>query len=600
MKKSIFRWLLLLACWLCLEWDAAAQQRSEFDAVIAEKRLDKPTHDLSLGSSITLEEPRFAYVNLTGFNTMPAGKSVTCKGWMEVYDGRGNYFKMPVTIAGQGGYTIRLAKKNFVCHFCDEQWNEDNGCSLKIGNWVAQDAFHFKAFYTDFLRGIGEVGYKLFADMVADRKPYWERGGYLHESRARCFPDGFPCAVYLEGAFHGIYAWQLKKHRKNMNQKKAVAEHIHLDGNLQDQYIFRGKISWNQFEVRTPKELYDSSGNPYDGNKPKELIDETKNAYNLAFDSPEVKAAKQRSAAVKAHIVAMSKYWEQLVALETAKTPTTKLKEEIAQRYDIESLIDYYVFHYFTMNGDGSLKNWQWFTYDGKKWLVTPYDLDQTFGLNLYGVVRPADFPFSDLTSGPFYWIHKYYQQEIRQRYMELRYNQTLEEEHINGIANDWQERVGEKFYALEREKWQNSPCYSEAVCNEGWEVCEDWSLYNFVKEYNSSTSYHAGDVCKMEGRLWRATMNVRGIKPFSRNSQIDTIERFHDWVGGRIRFLDTYFDYDPAAYANAIDGVEAADAQHHVVGIYTLSGVEVAAPIMGTVNIFRYSDGRRRKVMVR
>lgn len=585
----------LLLC--CLPLSALAQDATEFEATMAANGISTHAKDLSKENFITLEEPRLAYVNLTGFTTMPAGKSSVCKGWMEVYDGNGSYFKKPVTLAGQGGYTLRFAKKNFVCHFCDEQWNEDNGCTFQIGDWVQQDAFHFKAFYSDFLRGIGEVGYKLFADIVADRAPYWERGGYHHDSQARCFPDGFPCAVYLNGTFYGIYAWQLKKHRKNMNQKKALDTHIHLDGNLQDKYIFRGSISWSQFEVRTPKGLYDSSGNAYNGNSPKELIDEQKNTYQLASDTEEVRAAKQLSATVKAHIIGMSQYWSELNTLEKANTPTSQLKQEIEQRYDIESLIDYNVFHHFILNGDGSLKNWQWFTYDGKKWMVTPYDLDQTFGVNLYGVVRPATHIISDLTSGPFYWVHKYYQTELCQRYSELRNNKTLDYDHIVAIINDWHDRVGATYYELEKAKWKDSPCYCDAVCNNGWEVCDDWSLYPLVNDYSTSTTYQAGDVCRLEGRLWRATTTVRGVKPFSRNANIDTIERLRSWVAERIEFMDSFFAYDPEA--NAIADVTATDTPRHLTGIYTLSGVQVAHPIAGTVNIFRYSDGTSRKVMV-
>ena len=91
---------------------------------------------------------------------------------------------------------------------------------MRIGDWVRQSSFHFKAFYNDFLRGFGEVGYKVYELMIADRQPFWNRVGYVDESRARCFPDGFPCAVYLNGTFYGVFAWQLKKSRKNMNMKK--------------------------------------------------------------------------------------------------------------------------------------------------------------------------------------------------------------------------------------------------------------------------------------------------------------------------------------------------------------------------------------------
>ena len=280
-----------------------AQTDTEFEMIVAERRLDDSMGDYSKEGSIVMPEPHFAYVNLTGVSVLPANKSTVKKAWMEVYDGNGRYFKKPVKIAGQGNYSLRYPKKNFVCHFCDSLWNEEEGADFQIGDWVKQDAFHFKAFYTDFLRGIGEVGYKVFEMMVADRLPYWERGGYHKESQAKCFPDGFPCAVYLDGKFHGIYAWQLKKHHKNMNQKKSEETHIHLDGNLQDQCLFRGKIKWNQFEVRNPKGLYASDGSAYDGNTPKELMDEFCVAFNDSTDTKQVKAAKQRTCQVKQSIL---------------------------------------------------------------------------------------------------------------------------------------------------------------------------------------------------------------------------------------------------------------------------------------------------------
>ena len=75
----------------------------------------------------------------------------------------------------------------------------------------------------------------------------------------------------------------------------------------------------------------------------------------------------------------------------------------------------------YLMNGDGTLKNWQWFTYDGKKWMVTPYDLDQTFGITLYGFPRPATHSLEDIPTGPFVYFNKYYRQEECERYHELR-----------------------------------------------------------------------------------------------------------------------------------------------------------------------------------
>ena len=590
------RKLLLLCAWM---WGICVwtQTVTEFGQMVLDRGLKEGVKDLSEAKKVEMEEPHLAFVNLTGFTKMPTSKTAEQKGWMEVYDGRGRYFKKPVTLRGQGGYSLKYPKRNFVCHFCDSLWNEDEGADFKIGEWVKQSSFHFKAFYTDFLRGIGEVGYEVYEQMVEDRPPFWERVGYEDESRARCFPDAFPCVVYLNGNFYGIYAWQLKKSRKNMNMEKEKATHIHLDGNLSDANFFQGVISWGQFEVRNPQPLYTIENTLYNGNKPKELIGDTCTTYFQADDTEEIRAIKERSNAVKHSVIQMSRYCKELEAMEDQGKDKATIREEVECRYEVGSLIDYYVLYYLQVNCDGSLKNWQWFTYDGQRWLVTPYDLDQTFGINLYGVVRPAAHGISNLTAGPFYWIHYYYQKDIRQRYAELRERKVFDADNINRLADDWYERVGEMFYQKEQTSWPDSPCYGAAICRDEWEVCEDWDLYDQVPSYQASILYQAGDVCKLEGRLWRAKTTVSGVRPYIRNSNIDTLERLHGWVADRIKYLDAYWGYEPST--DGIAEVEVSNPARQVSGIYTLSGMQVTVPVKG-INIYMYQDGTKKKVLIR
>ncbi len=571
-------------------------QTTEFDQMVNERSLNKGVEDCSMKEQIVMDEPQIAYVNLTGFTNMPTSKSMTLKGWMEVYDGNGIYFKKPVIISAQGSYSLKFPKRNFVCHYCNDMWDEDKGAEVKIGKWVKQDSFHFKAFYTDFLRGIGEIGYKVFEEVVADRAPYWERGGYHDESKGRCFPDGFPCAVYLNGKFYGVFAWQLKKSRKNMNMKKDVAEHIHLDGALQNKSIFRGVIIWKDFEVRNPKGLYDRYGNKYNGDTPRELIDEECDDYDNETDTPDIRQAKIMTSKVKAYIVQMSKYFSELSKMEKDGLSKEEMREEIEKRYEIESLIDYCVFFYFQANGDGSLKNWQWFTYDGKKWMVTPYDLDQTFGINLYGAVRPATLDMDYLMSGPFYWIHKYYQEDLRERYKELRDRGVFDAEFICHIIDDWYERVGEEYYTMEKAQWPNSPCYRDAVCSQGWEVYNKWTNYSETENYDANQLYHTGDIVKLEGRLWKATQTVQGVRPYIVNANIDTLERLHGWVRDRIDYMDNFYAYTPIV--DAIENVTSNEPARRLIGIYSTSGMHLEQPQRG-INIYQYSDGTTKKVLI-
>ena len=520
--------------------------------------------DYSEAVDFELPEPQFAWVNITGLTCLPVSKSDVKEVWVEAYAGASHYFRKRALLKAQGSWSLKFPKRNFSCQFCENDWTDNTTPDIRIGNWVKQDEFHFKAFYTDFCRGIGEIGYKLFHDIVADRPAYWERGGYMVPSkRARCFPDGFPCAVYIDGTFHGVYAWQLKKSRKNMNMEKTEELHIHLDGNLNNSSLFHGYVGWSQFEIRHPKDSY--------------VTDKTRNA-----------------------IIQLSRYDAELTALEQSGADSVAIKHAFEERFDIASLLDYDVFYQFTCNVDGSLKNWQWFTYDGAKWMVAPYDLDQTFGLNLYGVVRPAIWNHSPLTEGPFYWVEHYYQKELRERYVELRKNGVFSDTNILAIIDDWYGRVPEEMYEQEKALWPDSPCYGPAICNTGWQTFTDWTQYGMAPDYSATKTYHASDVCKLEGRLWQATQSVSGVRPYIRNSQLDSLQRLESWVRNRLVYLDgQYALYD---IPNLIKSPEDFDTDEiELISYYTLSGVPIAAPSKGGfyIKMVRYKNGRIKKSKV-
>lgn len=520
--------------------------------------------DYSEVENFEIAEPRFAWVNITGLTSFPQSKDDLQKVWVEVYTGAGGYFRKRALLEAQGSWSLKFPKRNFSCQFCEKDWTGESTPSIRIGNWVKQDEFHFKAFYTDFCRGIGEIGYKLFHALVSDRSPYWERGGYTVPSkRARCIPDGFPCAVYIDGSFHGVYAWQLKKSHKNMNMEKTEPLHIHLDGNLNNSTLFHGRVGWNDFDIRNPKEAYVT--------------------------------AQTRSA-----ITRLSRYDSELTALEKSGADSVSIKHAFEEMFDISSLLDYDVFFQFVCNGDGSLKNWQWFTYDGKKWMVAPYDLDQTFGLNLYGVVRPAIWNHSPLTEGPFYWVEHYYQKELRQRYAELRKNGVFSATNILSIIDDWYERVPAEMYEQEKSRWPDSPCYGPAICNKGWQPYPNWTHYESTPAYSSATTYRSGDVCKLEGRLWQATQSVSGVRPYIRNSQLDSLPRLRDWVIVRLGYLDGHYALDDMP--NSITYPESPDNEEiEQTTYYSLNGILTTAPSQKGlyIKIVRYKNGLVKKSKV-
>lgn len=509
--------------------------------------------DWSNETTIEIPQPNCAYINITNIDAMPTTKTDDLNADMEVYDCNGNYFKKRVVLNAQGQSSMSFDKKNFAVDFCEDDWIGDNTTNTSIGDWVTQDSYHFKAYYTDWFRGIATIGYKLYDQITADRGRIWTRAGLDNpDMKARCYPDGFPCIVYLNGEFYGVFSWQLKKHRKNFNMTKDVAEHIHLDGTLNNTTLFKGSIDWTQFEVRNPKSLYTMDGEEYDGDNPKELMDETSPYYDLDADKAKVKKNKQRTAQVKRFILTLSDLDATLSALETNGATQEEMRFKVEEYFDVPGLIDYCCFHFVVSHFDGFEKNWQWFTYDGVKWYVAPYDIDCILGNMFTGrMTVPAEYTgvyggtYKSLqTTGPIYWIKKYYFEDIKTRYSELRANGVLTPENVKSIVENWYYRIGISNYQQEMMKWPDCPCYGETVCNANWTTYDDWTGYNSIADYSSAKTYHSGDKCKLRYRIWTATGETTGVSPFSQLRHTDSMERIENWIDRRFELEDDYLGY--------------------------------------------------------
>ena len=355
-------------------------------------------------------QPRKAIVNISGVSNMPTSKTQNLHAWIEVWTLEGIYFKKRVILNAQGRSSLYLAKKNFAVDICNDEWIGDDTCKVKIGNWVSQDSFHFKAYYTDAFRGAGVVCYKLFDEISKSRglhndrayKRYYKDStsasyginqnaeiAYDFGDEARTFPDGFPCIVYFKGEFLGVFSWQLKKHRDNMKMSKNKAENIHLDGFIrQNLFSANGTLpntAWNPmseygFEIRNPKSLICMDGSKYDAdkNKVQELIDDTSESYDASNKNMKL------SFQVKKYIIALSKYDTELTEVEAQIEAGSKtkddIKNEIDNRYDVDGIIDYLCFSNVIANYDGFGKNWQIASWNGVRFGVYPYDLDGVFG----------------------------------------------------------------------------------------------------------------------------------------------------------------------------------------------------------------------------
>lgn len=198
-----------------------------------------------------------ARVEITG--TIPTSKWVQVWGTLTYKDVDGNSFSKPIKWSTQGNISGSFDKKNYSIDLLNSP-DPDDEFKVKFGDWVPQDGFHLKAYYSDFWKIRSLVPYR-HAEEIAQTRPYYGRypwdkyktlatnqtvadtlaGRILNakgkEARtgfrddfedvqydihtgALGRPDGFPVMLVINGRDYGLYTWNLKKNKDNYMIKK--------------------------------------------------------------------------------------------------------------------------------------------------------------------------------------------------------------------------------------------------------------------------------------------------------------------------------------------------------------------------------------------
>lgn len=569
--------------------------------------------DWSDSSFIQIPEPRFAIINITNIDSMPTTKKDNKKAFLEFWDMHGNYFKKHAILNAQGSSSMGFVKKNVAIDFCDDEWVGDDTPKIRIGNWVPQDSFHMKAYYIDFFRGVGAVSYKLYDQIVRTRGNMYDRpwkkalidmskigvttkslgnpyiGNYslLTDTGARCFPDGFPVAVYFKGEFYGIFSFQLKKHRDNYHLDKGTAENVHLDGIIHYDTLWNGTINWgtgeNSFEIRNPKNLYAIGGNKYDADiKQEEIAGQTEvDAWITAGQLPDgtaisskIKKNLQMTAKVKKYIQDFANSLNIIKDAATIYESSSKTEDDLKafkqvfeKYYDADNLIDYLIIIDILRDGDSTRKNWQWFTYDGIKWWVGLYDCDCVFGASFLGdrIYEPVNYHLGSNGNLPLTFILKYYMDALNNRYKILADMGIISADNMIGLLQDWCMRIGTDFFKEEYKKWSDSPCIADSVVrDEYWEAVLDDSgnpQTDTSETYNATKAYNVGDVVSFgldanmgyfKFKCIKATTalssntphTASAFSPIIKFKHCDSIYRVQKWIEKNIVNMDKLYSY--------------------------------------------------------
>ena len=518
------------------------------------------TGDWSDNSSLEIPVPEMAIINFTNIDQMPQTKTTDAQAIMEFWDMNGNYFKKKVIANAQGSSSLSAPKKNIGIDICNDDWIGDDTFKIKFGAWVPQDSFHIKAYYTDFFRCVGLSGYDLVKRILDTRVPNttWKKAlnygtdplgqksvSPQVDSGALCYPQGFLCKVYLNGVFEGLFCWQLKKHRDNYNLDKKTAENIHIEGMLGGTF-FGGTIDWTAFEIRNPKDLITYSGTKYDGDNPAELIDSTSPAYDASNSKHKL------SAKVKQYIIDLSNRMAQI-------GNDTSIFE---QYFDVDSCVDYAIMSDAIYNYD-YVKNIQWTTWDGLKWFVNPYDLDNTLGANSAGdgIHYPSTSHVITATNHPVTFVLGHYTSELEQRWKELRDAHIIDARAISENLEHYVRLFGKDGYKSEYDKWTNAPCNRDPIFDtDNWDLERDADgnpvIYTTpYHDWNGTQTYAPGYVVQYNltgssignfGWWFRFTAKQTNINkpPITQRGFKDNIFRVYNWLNQQISNMDVIYNY--------------------------------------------------------
>lgn len=152
---------------------------------------------------------------------------------------------------------------------------------------------------------------------------------------------------------------------------------------------------------------------------------------------------------------------------------------------DIDSAIDYYCYSVLIDNIDGINSNFLFQTFNGKKWYIAAYDLDETFGTtkDFNAILRAnSDNPISDLQRGIkhfgmtfentaknsqlFAQLWKYHKDDILKRTQNL-IETVMSAEEVSSMFLEFAQDIPLYLYMQDAKRWRNKPYTSVVNINQ-------------------------------------------------------------------------------------------------------------------------------------
>ena len=335
----------------------------------------------------------------------------------------GSIERMYGTVKVQGTSSQRYPKKNYTLTlYKDSECTSKN--KIDVG-WGKQYKYCLKANYVDTTHTRNVAGAKIASDIVNSR-PNSSFKSALSKAPNNGLVDGFPCKVYVNGIFHGIYTWNIPKEDWMFSMEKPYANNLVLCAEMNN-----------------------------DGDNTLELSTEFRALWNASTES-------QWSVEVGTATDQLKKSFNNAIYFVMTSDDAT-FKNDFTKYFDLYSIIDYYIFSYLMCHLDGLGKNMLMITFNGVVWGASLYDMDSIFGANWDGqTFVSSDFacPESYQESNSLLWqrVVNNFKTEIHDRYFELRQGALSLANIVNKVESVYDE-ITDRMFSYEWEKWTELPC---------------------------------------------------------------------------------------------------------------------------------------------
>jgi len=349
------------------------------------------------------------------------------------YEDGNKSFECVAGIKIQGASSAGYPKKNYSIKLYNADGSKNK---VKIvDDWGKEFKYCLKANWVDYSQARNVVSGQLYGDVIASRD-YTDELTNLPSGGAI---DGFPCVVFNNGQFLGLYTFNIPKDKWMFDMK---------DSDEKNQAIVMA-VTWN-LDVAMRKEIsYDKNGSSWTGSS----------GWELEYASNEDSLVDNNTTWVADSFNELIKF--------VMNNNGEDFKNGIHNYADVDKCIDSMLYTFFICADDNISKNILWATYDGTHWFSSVYDMDGTWGMQWNGNMTFKDANthlINVLASHDNYkynllWEKLYlnFYDQIVARYLELR-ESVYTMEHITERFEAFFSQIPEVVRAAERAKWTNVP----------------------------------------------------------------------------------------------------------------------------------------------